>query len=320
VEDSQVHVLIASQDALLRRAATGLLQGLGHETVTAGSGTEAWHILNSDHPPSLALLECNLPGIDAPALCARLRDRENAPFVYLIVIGSGNAAVEPLAALNAGADDHLARPLNHCTLKLRLRAAERIVALQDDFRESRQALEYKSTHDALTGTWNRAEVLGILEREVARSRREGWQVSVIMVDVDLFKNINDTYGHLMGDAALREITARLLVSLRPYDVLGRYGGEEFLVVLGGCSPRNAQTLAERLREQVAAQPVAVADEEVTVTISAGVAAWNPNECGDIQALLRAADVALYEAKRNGRNRVRTAWETRPAADSAADAA
>lgn len=315
-----MQVLVASHDTLLQRAATRLLQELGHETVTAGSGAEAWHFLNAEQPPPLALLEWDLPGIDAQALCARLHDRRNAPYVYLIVMGSGSAEAEPLAALDGGADDFLPRPLDPSLLKLRLRAAEHIVALHNDFRETRQALEYKSTHDALTGTWNRGEVLGILEREVARSRREGWQVCAIMIDVDHFKSINDTYGHLVGDTALREITARLLTSLRPYDIIGRYGGEEFLVVLGGCSPRNAQALAERLREEVAGRPVQLADEEATVTISMGVAAWDNNQCGDIQALLRAADVALYEAKRNGRNRVQTAWESRPPADRAADAA
>ncbi len=138
-----------------------------------------------------------------------------------------------------------------------------------------------------------------------------------MVDVDRFKSVNDTYGHLAGDAALREISTRLIRSLRPYDIIGRYGGEEFLVVLGGCSPRNARALAERLRETVAAEPVRVAEEAVTVTVSMGVAAWDPNECGDIQALLRAADVALYEAKRAGRNLVRTAWEHNPPSARAA---
>ncbi len=315
-----MHVLVASHDDLTRRAATSLLHELGHEAVSVSSGTGAWHVLNSEDPPSLALVEWDLPGTEALGLCSRLRNREDAPYVYLIVMGKAQYSNEALAALEAGADDYLPHPLDPCLLRLRLRAAEHIVALHDDFRSSREALEYKSTHDALTGTWNRGEVIGILEREVARSRREGWPVCVVMIDVDHFKNINDTYGHLMGDAALRELTARMLDSLRPYDIMGRYGGEEFLVVLGGCSPRNAAALAERLRELAAARPVRLADEEVTVTISLGVASWNANECGDIQSLLRAADVALYKAKREGRNRVQTAWDARPPAEEAADAA
>lgn len=306
-----MQVLVAAPSDLTRRAVARLLRELGHEAVAAGSGAEAWRLLNVAQPPALALLDWSLSDLSVVTLCARLRDRQDAPYAYVIAMGAGPGGDEQLAALDAGADDVLPRPLDPCTLRLRLRAAEHIVALHNDFRESRQALTYKSTHDALTGTWNRGEVLGILEREVARSRREGWQVAVIMVDVDRFKSVNDTYGHLMGDAALREISTRLIGSLRPYDIIGRYGGEEFLVVLGGCSPRNARALAERLRETVASEPVRVAEVEVTVTISMGVAAWEPNEYGDIQALLRAADVALYEAKRAGRNLVRTAWEHSP---------
>jgi len=314
-----LQVLVAFPDDLTREAASTLLQQLGHEAVAASTGAEAWRLLNAEAPPPLALLDGSDSGMDAVALCTRLRAREDAPYAYLIVVGAGPGAVT-LTAVDAGADDILAAPLDSATLKLRLRAAEHIVALHNDLRESRQALEYRSTHDALTGTWNRAEVLEILEREVARSRREGWQVSVIMIDVDHFKQVNDTYGHLMGDAALREVTTRLTQSLRPYDIIGRYGGEEFLVVLGGCSPRNAQVLAERLRELVASQPVSLAGDAVTVTISMGVAGWDPNECGDIQALLRAADVALYEAKRAGRNRVRAAWEAHSPALEAVSAA
>lgn len=319
-EEAKVRVLVASPDPLARRALSALLHEWGYDVVAAASDEEAWLALNDADPPCLAVLECSLAGVDAPALCTRLRDRDNAPYVYVILISPSAGDADARMGLESGADDWIPRPLNHDLLRLRLRAAEHIITLQQDFRESRQALEYKSTHDALTGAWNRAEVLGILEREIARSLREGWPVSVIMIDVDHFKSVNDTYGHLAGDTALREITTRIMTSLRPYDIIGRYGGEEFVLVLGGCSPRNAVLLAERLREVVAAQPIAVSDQEVTATISMGVATWNNNEHGDIQALLRAADTALYQAKKNGRNRVETAWHDRAVREPASDAA
>ena len=319
-EEDALRVLIASPDPLARRALAALLHEWGHETVTAQSGDEAWRVLNDADPPSLAVLEWALAGADAPTLCTRLRDRPDAPYVYTIVVSRGAGEREAQIALECGADDFVSRPLEHNLLKLRLRAAEHIITLQQDFRESRQALEYKSTHDCLTGTWNRAEVLGILDREIARSQREGWPVSVIMIDVDRFKDVNDTYGHLAGDAALREITARIMTSLRPYDIIGRYGGEEFVLVLGGCSPRNALALAERLRELVADGPIELSGQEATVTISMGVATWSSSEYGDIQSLLRAADAALYRAKRSGRNRVEAAWHERVACEAAIDAA
>lgn len=314
-----MRVLIASPDRLARRTLSALLESWGHETVATGSGNEAWSLLNEAEPPPLALLEWSLPGTDAAALCTCLRNRENAPYVYVVVLYPEADAGDALAAMEAGADDVLARPLNPGLFKLRLRAAEHVITLQQDFRASRQALQYKSTHDALTGTWNRGEVLGILEREIARGAREGSPVSVIMIDVDHFKNVNDTYGHLAGDAALREITGRILGSLRPYDTIGRYGGEEFLLVLGGCSSRNALTLAERVRELVAAEPLALVEGQVTATLSMGVATWNGSEHRDVEALLRAADAALYQAKRQGRNRVETEGHN-ATAQAAGDAA
>jgi len=301
-----LRILIAVTDPVERLALESLLREWGYEVMATGHADEACQALNSRKAPSLALVQWDLPGLNGPALCRKLRNRSEAAYVYLILLGEPNGEQDPLAAFEAGADDFLASALDQPTLKLRLRTADHILSLQHNLVQSRQALEYKSTHDALTGVWNRGEVLGLLDREISRACREGCTVSLLMIDVDHFKQVNDTLGHLGGDAALREITARLVSFIRPYDAIGRYGGEEFLVVLSGCSPANAARLAERLRERVGATP-AIPELERPVTISIGVATWT-NDYGDVQALIRAADAALYRAKNSGRNRVEVAWD------------
>lgn len=302
-----MRILLATADAVERLSLETLLREWGYEVTAAGEGLEALEAFNDKQAPALALLDWNLPGLEGPRLCRKLRDRNLGPYVYVILLGEPGMEQNPLAALEAGADDFIPNPLDQAALRLRLRAADHILALQHNLLQSRQALEYKATHDELTGLWNRAEVLGLLERDIARSQREGTPVSIIMIDVDHFKEVNDALGHLSGDEALRQITGRMSACVRPYDGFGRYGGEEFLVVLSGCSGGNAARLAERLRGEVAATSVRIEGTEVAVSISLGVASWN-GEYGDMQALIRAADAALYQAKKAGRNLVQVAWD------------
>lgn len=302
-----MRILVAVADAVERLSLESLLREWGYDVTAAAEGQQALEAFNNQQPPVLALLDWNLPGMEGPRLCRRLRNRSLGPYVYVILLGEPGMDQDNLAALEAGADDFIQNPLDQPALRLRLRAADHILALQHNLLQSRQALEYKATHDELTGLWNRAEVLGLLERDIARSQREGTPVSIIMIDVDHFKMVNDALGHVGGDEALRQITARMAACVRPYDGFGRYGGEEFLVVLSGCSGNNAARLAQRLCDEVSAAPVQIEASEVAVSISLGVATWNTDH-GDMQALIRAADAALYQAKKAGRNMVQLAWE------------
>ncbi|MGE5532205.1 MAG: diguanylate cyclase [Bacteroidota bacterium] len=302
-----MRVLIGMKDAVARLALHTLLQQWGHEVAATGSGDEVWQHCSGPQPPWLALLDWQLPGPDGATLCRRLRDRADAPYVYVLLMGESAELGDGAAALEAGADDFIQSPLDQNALRLRLRTAEHILLLQRNLLQSRQALEYRATHDSLTGIWNRAEVLGLLEREIARAQREGTAVSIIMIDVDHFKQVNDQRGHDGGDEALREVAQRLSDCVRPYDGLGRYGGEEFLIVLSGCSGGNAAGLAERLRQSVAEPPLSIYGEELRLSISLGVAVWSADH-GDMQALIRAADAALYRAKKAGRNQVEVAWD------------
>ncbi|MBF8305939.1 MAG: hypothetical protein HW398_1127 [Acidobacteria bacterium] len=174
---------------------------------------------------------------------------------------------------------------------------------------------FRATHDSLTGIWNRAAIFDVLKRELLRAQREGTFVGVLLADLDFFKKINDVYGHLAGDAVLREVAQRINAAVRTYDAVGRYGGEEFLVVLSGCEEEPLPH-AERIRALVSAEPVVTREGAITVTLSLG-AAISGGELLEIEDLLRAADAALYRAKRAGRNRVEAASASAPAGNSSA---
>lgn len=177
----------------------------------------------------------------------------------------------------------------------------RLLVTQNRLLLAQECLRKEATHDGLTGIWNRVSILEILERELLRAQREGTTVGIIMADADRFKSVNDTYGHVAGDSALRKITNTICESLRPYDSLGRYGGEEFLVVVPGCTIVETKELAERIRLRIMECQLPLNDSHVTLTISIGVTAGN--DARNLEALLHAADVAMYTAKRRGGNRV-----------------
>jgi diguanylate cyclase (GGDEF)-like protein len=202
--------------------------------------------------------------------------------------------------MDAGADDYLTKPFNAHELRVRLHAGRRILNLQEELLQAREALREQATHDGLTGLLNRTSILDKLDEELSRASRDASPVSVLMVDLDRFKSINDTRGHLAGDAVLREAARRLKSAARRYDSVGRYGGEEFLVVLPGCDLDDAVLQAERMREAIGGTPFLLPCQPVAVTASLGVAC--SSRCSPA-TLVREADDALYLAKADGRNRV-----------------
>jgi diguanylate cyclase (GGDEF)-like protein len=201
-----------------------------------------------------------------------------------------------LTAMDAGADDYLAKPVDPCELRARILVGKRILDLQ-------QCLRFSATHDFLTNLLSRAEILASLERELVRTQREGRAAGVIMADVDGFKQINDTLGHPAGDAVLAEVARRLKSDLRLYDVAGRYGGEEFILVLPGCDLHTTARRADEIRRLVAHGPIVTPAGSVSVTVSMGVTATRVDSDSTIESVLQSADAALYRAKKAGRNRV-----------------
>jgi diguanylate cyclase (GGDEF)-like protein len=205
-----------------------------------------------------------------------------------------NQKQDLLLAMEAGADDYLAKPVDPLELRARIMAGKRILELQ-------QSLRFAATHDFLTNLLNRSEILAAIEREFSRSGREGKPATVIMADIDHFKRINDSLGHAAGDEVLREVARRLKSDLRPYDVVGRYGGEEFLIILPGCELTTGARRADEIRNLVAKDPIFTPFGTTSATVSVGVTATSPGRDHSVSDLLHEADVSMYAAKKNGRN-------------------
>ena len=259
-----MRILVADdEDATLLRLET-LLTKHGYEVVVAHDGLEAWEVLQRADAPTLAILDWVMPGLDGVEVCRRVRQSGNSPYTYIVMLTIKGEKREIVEGIDAGADDYLSKPFDLEELRVRLRAGERLLALQDELR-------VKATRDDLTGVLNRGTILEILQRELNQVSRMGVPVSVILADLDDFKQINDTHGHMMGDAVLRDVAKRLGFPMRLYDALGRYGGEEFLIVLPGCDMRSALQVAERVRACVAGRPVDTPAGALSITVSLGVA-------------------------------------------------
>jgi two-component system cell cycle response regulator len=296
-----VKILIADDDPVSRRLLEATLGRLGHEVVSVADGTQAMAALLSPDGPRLAVLDWMMPGADGLAVCRAVRQRQ-APYVYIILLTSHNRREDLVAGLDAEADDFLTKPLDVVELRARLRSGERVIGLQEGLLGAQEALRRLAAYDDLTGLWNRRMILDRLEMELHRARRESTHVSVALVDLDHFKQINDTHGHAAGDAVLRHAADRMRTTLRDYDYLGRYGGEEFLIVVSNSEAGVVTEVAERCRRAVAEQPVTIGDRRVPVTISVGVASTRGVGFDEV-ALMQTADAALYQAKAEGRNRV-----------------
>lgn len=278
----------------------------GYDVVTCLDGSETWAELQKEDCPKLAIIDWMMPVIDGPTICAKLREQIDRPYTYVILATSRDSKEDLLEGLDAGADDYITKPFDRTELKLRLSIGERIVRLQEELISARDDFEYQAAHDSLTGLWNRRAVLTTLKGELARAERKGSQLSVVIGDLDHFKSVNDNFGHLAGDAVLRNVAERIGDSVRAYDAIGRYGGEEFLLVFPDCGLQEARAQAERVRSKLCEEPIVTSEGAIAVTISLGVAEAHQAEDWSVDSIIRAADTALYKAKNLGRNRVEVA--------------
>ena len=294
-------VLIAEDDRTSRLLLRTTLTKWDYETIAVDNGREALEILTAPDAPTLAILDWMMPDIDGLDVAREVRKARQERYTYIILLTARNRKQDMLEGMSAGADDYLTKPMDGRELRVRLNAAERIFHLQEELIAAQESLREQATHDALTGLWNRGAIFEILSREIERARRDGTPVAAIMADLDKFKNVNDTYGHQVGDTVLRESARRLADVMRQYDTVGRYGGEEFLIVIPDCESSQAAGIAERLRQCVADEPFEIAGGSLNVTLSLGVGALCGGECGSADSLLQAADGALYQAKNGGRN-------------------
>lgn len=296
-------ILIADDDAVSRRLTERTLQLAGYDVMAVEDGRQAMEKLCDPAGPRLALLDWMMPQYNGPAVCSEVRKRRSQTHVHIVLLTSRNSKEDIVQGLESGADDYLVKPFHSKELMARLNVGVRILQLEDSLLQAREDLRYKATHDSLTSLLNRGLILEMLPHELNRIRNERGGLALLLGDLDHFKRVNDTYGHLVGDEVLREVGRRLVASVRPCDFVGRYGGEEFLVVMTRCDNEKVQTRAEQIRLAIGESPVPTSQGSVSITISIGVAVSHGENTVTMEEMLRQADEALYAAKAAGRNRI-----------------
>jgi len=308
-KQSKNRILIAEDDAVSRRVLQAFLVKWGFEVISAADGTEAARFLAADDAPRLAILDWMMPGFEGPQLCQRVRQRTERPYTYILLLTARTQREDVFKGLESGADDYLTKPFDAQELRARLHVGQRILDLQSSLIDARERLRFQATHDPLTGIWNHNVIVEMIDREASRQLREHGSFGVILLDLDHFKRVNDTYGHLAGDAVIREVARRITNCVRPYDTAGRYGGEEFLMLVPSCDESGLTSLAERLRAAVGSTPIKTDIGPIHITISCGACLGGGEMPLDSHELIQRADEALYRAKRNGRNRTELAITT-----------
>jgi len=300
-------ILVVEDEPEIRRFLRTSLATEGYRVVEAGTGARG-AIDAGSHKPDLAIVDCGLPDIDGVQVIRRIRAWSPMPILVLSARAQERSKIE---ALDAGADDYITKPINFAELEARVNSLLRIKKLQSDLAESKQELSELndklrriSLTDGLTDIDNRRSLEERLGEMWQHSIRLHEPIALIMCDIDKFKSVNDNYGHQAGDSVLKTVAQLLKGAAREIDRVGRYGGEEFLLILSGTVLDAAMTFAQRLREIVEGHTFSLPDgKTITRTISCGVAAAPHPRVKDQEALLRAADDALYVAKETGRNRV-----------------
>lgn len=303
-----LQVLVAEDDGATRRLVGALLTAAGHEVLLAASGEEAWEVYQQSGADVL-VTDWLMPGLDGPELCRRVREKPVGEYTYIVMLTALGGPEHALAAMEAGADDHLSKPLHPLALQARLVAAARVTALHDELAAYRSRLwqlhlesATAARTDPLTGLGNRLRLTEDLDQRSAQVGRYGYRFWVAVFDLDHFKAYNDRYGHQAGDEVLRAVAEAVMRTSRRGDAYYRYGGEEFLGVLPELSPATAGLVGERLRRAVENLAIPHAGNPPgVVTASIGLAPLGAE--GDVHTVIGEADRLLYAAKAAGRNRV-----------------
>jgi len=285
------------------------LEAWGYATDSAMNGAEALKKVE-DAPPDLILLDVMMPEIDGIEVARRVKGNGSLPFIPIIMQTALDSTENKVEGLEAGADDYITKPIDFAELKARLTSMLRIKRLQEELHErerelleANERLRYMSQTDGLTGLDNRRHLEDRLREMFEHAKRLNEPFACVMCDLDRFKSVNDSYGHQAGDAVLKQFARILRHEVREIDRVGRYGGEEFMLLLPGTVLDAGVTFAERVRKQVEANKFTFGDTSICRTASFGVSAWPHPRIVDCDGLMRAADDALYVAKELGRNRV-----------------
>ncbi len=318
-----MRVLVADDRKTTRFVLNKNLIKLGYEVIEASNGEEAWNILNTDSPPRIAVLDWMMPGINGVEICKKLGERKDGPFIYTILLTSKTEKEDLVYALDNGAHNFQSKPITAEEIRSHVNVGRRLVEADDKLKEyaaerERYAVEREqyaaamkthaeemerlATIDSLTGAFNRRYFMDHGERELRRALRYERSMSVMIMDIDHFKKVNDTYGHAAGDLTLKIMSDACLKALRESDLFGRLGGEEFGAILPENDVVPANLVAERIRQTLESLEVSFENNVIHFTVSIGVTMVYPGD-KSIEIALNRADKALYEAKNNGRNLV-----------------
>ena len=303
-----MRALIADDDPVTRAILIKALKPWNMEVTVAADGAEAWEALSSGQPPEMAIVDWMMPGMDGIELCRRVREYPALAGIYVILLTGRGSRMDLVAGLDAGADDYMVKPIDTEELRARVQVGMRVANLQGRLAERVVELQGARDHlarlvstDALTNLYSRRWWFELAATEFSRCRRYDRSFSVMVIDLDYFKQVNDTFGHDAGDKLLRAFADMLQVECRQSDILGRLGGEEFAILVPETPVGAAQKLASRIGDACrAVKVVTPAGDEVTCSCSIGLSQVQ-NDDDDIDDVLRRADAALYEAKRSGRD-------------------
>ena len=296
-------VLIAEDEKILRLRLEKLLVEMDFEVVSCKDGIEAWDAIRSENTPSILILDWMMPGMDGIEICSNVRMQTKEAYTFILLLTSKGGQEDYVKGMEAGADDYMTKPFNHIELKARLRVGKRIVELNEELLSVRDSLQKQANHDKLTGLFNRHYMSEILDREFSRSLRYKTDLSCLLLDLDYFKEINDTFGHSFGDMVLREFSACLKKNSRKSDFSFRYGGEEFMLLLPNTGITGAQNVAETIRAACDKKLYTYDTQTTNVTVSIGIASVKQHQLLESKEILALADKALYRSKAEGRNRV-----------------
>jgi diguanylate cyclase (GGDEF)-like protein len=299
-------ILLVDDDPFIIRVLSDSLEEMGYSVVTAQNGREALELAkNGDYP--LILSDWVMPEMDGIELCRRIRSSRSPQYTYIILLTSLDTRDSFIQGLEAGADEYLVKPVNSAELTVRLKTARRIIDLERSLKRSMEEIRALSLKDPLTGVFNRRHLDERLPQEIKRSYRFRRPLSILMIDIDHFKSVNDNYGHHVGDLVLKAVTEALTQNIRvEVDWIARYGGEEFVIVLPETPPDGMTVVAERLRRIISSIRINHDGGEICITASFGAANHMPvRQTPSITSLelIDLADRCMYDSKQSGRNKV-----------------
>jgi diguanylate cyclase (GGDEF)-like protein len=289
----KVKILIAEDDRISSKILEKHITGWGYDVLVAPDGKKAWQTFKKNEI-GIALLDWMMPEITGIELCRKIRNDKSGKYTYIILLTAKKKQKDINKGLASGADEYLTKPFNPIELNARLKTGKRIIDLLEK-------LHKQAIHDGLTKVFNRREITRILNEEFLRAQRTNQPLSTIMLDIDHFKKVNDTYGHPVGDEVLVEIVSRITAKMRAYDKIGRYGGEEFIIILPHNSLKSVKKIAERIRINIAQKTIQTSVGPLQLTVSLGCTSTENIEASSTEMMIKISDVALYNAKNNGRN-------------------